>query len=215
MDYGFVLKGIIVGFSIAAPVGPMGALCISRSIVRGFLSGFISGLGAAVADALLAFIAVFGVTFISSFLVEQQLWIRLAGVAILSYLGMRILLTGPAENRVEQTGTEPRRENGTPAVYAGDFTSALFLALTNPISIITYTAVFAGFGLHQAAGKNIVAAQLVLGVFLGSALWWFLLSKGSGLLFRRAQGRGLKWVNRTAGAVILLFALLILVSLLS
>lgn len=213
MDYGFVLKGIIVGFSIAAPVGPMGALCISRSIARGFPSGFISGLGAAVADALLAFIAVFGLTFISSFLVEQQFWIRLAGVAILSYLGIRILLTGPAESKVE-TGTGTPGERGTTAAYAGDFTSALLLALTNPISIITYTAVFAGFGLHRAVGRSIVAAEVVLGVFVGSALWWFLLSKGSGILFRRAQGSLLKWVNRTAGGIILLFALLILASLL-
>ncbi len=188
----------------------MGALCISRSIMRGFFSGFISGLGAAFADALLAFIAVFGVSFVSSFLIEQQIWMRLAGAAILSYLGIRILLTGPAENCTEGDALK-----GTPSSYAKDFATALLLALTNPISIITYTAVFAGFGLHRTGGSDIVAAEVVLGVFVGSAIWWFLLSKGTGIMFRRAQGSLLKWIHRTAGGIILLFALSIVVSLLS
>ena len=92
------LQGLVLGFSIAAPVGPIGILCIRRTLAEGRASGFVSGLGAATADAVYGSIAAFGLTIISGILVEQKIWLGLLGGAFLCYLGVRTLLASPAQN---------------------------------------------------------------------------------------------------------------------
>src|SRR6478735_6371119 len=96
MDLGFFLKGLVLGFSIAAPVGPIGVLCIRRSLAEGRVVGFVSGLGAATADAFYGAVAAFGLTFISALLVSQQLWLRAIGGAFLCYLGVKTFLAPPS-----------------------------------------------------------------------------------------------------------------------
>ncbi|MBS1966520.1 MAG: LysE family transporter, partial [Chloroflexi bacterium SZAS-1] len=166
MDATLLLKGLLIGFSIAAPVGPIGALCIRRTLANGRAAGLVSGLGAATADAMYGCIAGFGLTFISSLLMSQQLWLKLIGGAFLCYLGIRTLLARPAAQAANASGV------GLFGAYASTF----FLTLTNPTTILSFLAVFAGLGLASAAGNYGAAALLVLGVFIGSALWWLLLS---------------------------------------
>jgi threonine/homoserine/homoserine lactone efflux protein len=197
MDLTFLLKGLAIGFSIAAPVGPIGLLCIRRTLAEGRLCGLVSGLGAATADATYGCVAGFGLTFISNFLVSQQTWLRLAGGAFLCYLGVRTLLAKPAEQAAPAAG------RGLAAAYA----STLFLTLTNPLTILSFAAIFAGLGLAGTRGSYASAGVLVLGVFTGSAAWWLLLSGGVGLLRDRFGTRALRWVNRISGAVITLFGL--------
>ena len=203
MDVNFLLRGLIIGFSIAAPVGPIGVLCIRRTLAEGRASGLVSGLGAATADAIYGCIAGFGLTFISSILVSQQMWLRLVGGGFLCYLGLRTFLAKPAEQAASAEG------NGLVGAYASTF----FLTLTNPMTILSFAAIFAGLGVASASGSYASAGVLVLGVFIGSALWWLILSGGVSLFQARFNPHGLWWVNRISGVIITGFGLLALLSL--
>ena len=196
----YFFKGLIIGFSIAAPVGPIGVLCIRRSLAEGMLKGFAAGLGAATADAAYGCIAGFGLTAISNFLVGQKLWLGLFGGAFLCYLGVRTFVAKPA--------TEAAGAKG--GGYFAAFLSTLALTLTNPATILSFIAVFAGFGLGTSAADYADASLLVLGVFLGSAAWWLLLSSGVGLLRSRVDDGWMRWVNRLSGAVLFAFGALAL-----
>ncbi len=200
------LRGLIFGISIAAPVGPIGILCIRRTLSNGRWTGFFSGLGAATADGLYGAAAAFGLTAVSGFLIGQQFWLRLIGGAFLVYLGVRTLLSKAAD-RAAQTA-----DRG--AGLAGAYLSTLLLTLTNPLTILSFTAVFAGLGLVNGAHSPADAARLAAGVFTGSALWWLILSSGVGLFRRQITGTGLTWVNRIAGGIIIFFGLTALFSLL-
>jgi threonine/homoserine/homoserine lactone efflux protein len=203
MDISFLLRGLIIGFSIAAPVGPIGVLCIRRTLAEGRASGFVSGLGAATADAVYGCIAGFGLTFISSILVSQQVWLRLIGGLFLCYLGLRTFLARPAEEAASAKG------RGLIGAYASTF----FLTLTNPMTILSFAAVFAGLGVGSASANYVSAGLLVLGVFLGSALWWLTLSGGVGLFRTKFGPQWLRWVNRVSGVIITGFGLIALLSL--
>jgi threonine/homoserine/homoserine lactone efflux protein len=204
VDVRLLLRGLVIGFSIAAPVGPIGVLCIRRTLADGRVFGLLSGLGAATADAIYGCIAGFGLTLVSDFLVDRQVWLRLVGGAFLLYLGVKTFLSKVAEGAASATGTG----------LAGAYASTLLLTLTNPMTILSFVGVFAGLGLAESDAVG--AGLTVLGVFLGSALWWLTLSGVVGLL-RERVGRGLlRWVNRISGAVIAgfgVFALLSLVAL--
>ncbi len=196
-----LLRGWLLGFAIAAPVGPIGVLCIRRTLSDGRLIGFLSGLGAATADMLYGAIAAFGVTAVQTLLVRQESWLRLVGGLFLVYLGVRTFLARPADGA--RVASAPR---GAISAYV----TTLGLTLTNPATILSFTLIFAGFRLGQAGGFA-AAAVLVLGVFLGSASWWILLSSGVGLLRERFKPSWMVWVNRLAGLLILGFGLVALV----
>jgi threonine/homoserine/homoserine lactone efflux protein len=197
------LQGLLIGFSIAAPVGPIGVLCIRRSLAYGRQLGFASGLGAATADAFYGAVAGFGLTFISGFLVAQQDWLRLVGGFFLLYLGLRTAVTRP-------TG-EALTDHAQPTLISAFF-STFLLTLTNPITILSFAAIFAGLGIAAEAGDYLQAVVLVLGVFLGSAAWWFLLSGTTGFFRDRITSTGLLWINRISGLIILGFGLVALTS---
>ena len=204
MNVTLLLRGIIIGFSIAAPVGPIGVLCIRRALAEGRAAGLVSGLGAATADALYGCIAGFGLTFISSLLIGQQMWIRLLGGLFLCYLGVKTLLAKPSEQptSVESSG------------LAGAYSSTFFLTLTNPMTILSFTAVFAGLEVGNVSGGYGSAATLVMGVFIGSSLWWLFLSGMAGAFRARFNARALRWVNGISGIIITVFGLAALSSLL-
>lgn len=203
MELALLVKGFIIGFSIAAPVGPIGVLCIRRTLAEGRMVGLLTGLGAATADAVYGSIAGFGLTFIAAFLVSQQIWLSLGGGLFLLYLGFKTLRTAPA-NRAATAN-----HNSLLSAYASTFG----LTLTNPATILSFTAIFAGLGLVNSAGTYISAVFLVGGVFAGSALWWLLLSGGVSLLRARFTPPWLYWVNRGSGLILSGFGLLILLNL--
>lgn len=202
MDVTFLLRGLAIGFSIAAPVGPIGVLCIRRTLAEGRARGLVSGLGAATADAIYGCIAGFGLTFVSNFFVSQQVWLHLAGGVFLCYLGLKTLLAKPAEQAALA------KQRGLVGAYASTF----FLTLTNPMTILSFAAIFAGLGLAGTSGNYVSAGVLVLGVFVGSALWWLVLSGGVGIFRARFDPRGLQWINRISGAIITGFGLFALLS---
>ena len=202
VDISFLLRGLIIGFSIAAPVGPIGVLCMRRTLTEGRISGLISGLGAATADAIYGCIAGFGLTFISSILISQRGWLQVVGGVFLCYLGLKTFLSRPAKGAASATG------NGLGSAYASTF----FLTLTNPMTILSFAAIFAGLGVASPGGNYISAGVLVLGVFIGSALWWLILSGGVGVFREKFNHHGLQWVNRISGAIITGFGLFALLS---
>jgi threonine/homoserine/homoserine lactone efflux protein len=230
MDWAFLPRGLLIGFSIAAPVGPIGVLCIRRTLADGRAVGFVSGLGAATADAAYGAIAGFGLTAISGVLIGGQAWLRLVGGLFLVYLGIRTLLARPAQapaaNRrdaeadhglhashgadVSGIGALDRPSSGRN--LAGAYATTLVLTLTNPMTILSFAAIFAGLGIAAARDYG-SAALLVAGVFTGSALWWFILSGIAATLRTRMGAGSLRWVNGVAGAVILTFGALALLSL--
>lgn len=203
MDVSFFLRGLLIGFSIAAVVGPIGMLCIQRSLQKGFLIGLVTGMGAATADGIYGSVAAFGLTAISTFLVGQQNWIRLLGGLFLLYLGIRAILTRPAEKAARAGGSS----------LAGLFVSTLLLTLTNPLTILSFATIFAGLGVGASGQNGLAAALVTLGVFTGSACWWLLLSGGVSLLRERLTARWLHWINRLAGIALLIFGVVALLSL--
>jgi threonine/homoserine/homoserine lactone efflux protein len=201
----FFAKGVMIGLAIAAPVGPIGVLCIRRSLSAGMRAGLVTGLGAAAADAVYGAVAGFGLTSVSVFLLDHQVAIRTLGGAALLVIALRILFAPPAAARQGLNGE---------ARLAGAFVSCFLLTLTNPTTILSFLAIFAGLGLAEWVRDYGAAAVLVLGVLLGSALWWLFLSGAVSLLRARLSAAALVWINRFSAAVILLFGLFALAPLL-
>lgn len=196
----FFLKGLLIGFSIAAPVGPIGLLCIQQTLSGGRVYGLLTGLGAAGADAVYGSIAGFGLSAAAGLLVGAREWIGLFGGVFLLWLGARTFLAPPPERAAEASGRG----------LAGAFFSTFILTLTNPMTILSFTAVFAGLGIAGSAGDHVSSLALVAGVFLGSAAWWLLLSGGVALLGRTVTPRALRLTNRLSGAVIAAFGIVAL-----
>jgi threonine/homoserine/homoserine lactone efflux protein len=203
MDMSYFARGLAIGFAIAAPVGAIGLLCIRRTLAEGRLVGFVSGLGAATADAAYGAVAALGLTAVSAALVEHSDAVRLLGGAFLCYLGARTALASPvAESRSGST-------RGLASAYA----STLGLTLTNPSTILSFAAIFAGLGLGASGGGRGSAILMVTGVFLGSALWWLMLSGAVGFARRAVTPTRLRWINRLSGALLIGFGVLALLSL--
>ncbi|HUW19478.1 MAG TPA: LysE family transporter [Sedimentisphaerales bacterium] len=203
MDSSIFFKGIVVGFLVATPLGPIAVLCIQRTLNEGKIHGMVSGLGAATADALYGLIAAFGLTFVSNFLVKEQLWLRVGGGILLCYMGGRIFLSRPVQ----------RAASGNGASYTNNYISTFLLTLANPGTFIAFAAMFAGFGLVQANGHYASAGLLVAGVFVGSEIWWLILSSVAATFLQRLGYGKLSWLNKIAGIVIAGFGLFVLLSL--
>ena len=202
MESELFIKGFIIGFSIAAPVGPIGILCIQRTLSQGNIQGLVTGLGAATADAIYGFIAAFGLTFISNFLVEQSVWFRLIGGLFLCYLGIKAFLSKPQD---------PMLFVGNRTIFS-DYGTTFFLTLTNPMTILFFAGVFAGLGLVNESIAYTSAGLMVIGVFIGSGTWWLLLSGATSILRSKINDQKLAWINKISGVVILVFGVAALLS---
>jgi len=186
-----LLRGLIAGLIIAAPVGPVNVLCISTTLMKGRRAGLSSGLGAAVADALYGSVAGFGISLVIQFLIREQFWIRLFGGVLLVLIGISYYL-------------KPRVKLAPPALPEGHhshFVSAFLLTLTNPTTILSFLAVLAGLGMSQARASWLTLV-LVGGIFCGSLLWWVVLVTVVDRLRGRFNDRAMMWMNRIAGVAI-------------
>ena len=187
-----LLKGIAIGIIIAVPVGPVGVMCVRRTIFASKLAGFVSGVGAATADAIFACIAAFGLTFISDWLIGYQQEFRIAGGAYLLWIGGSALFASQEITPRSRRHAEFR-----------DFISTFGLTLTNPITVIAFLAIFSAILPGEEATLD-RAAILVLGVWLGSLVWWLALSFGLSSLFHSFGPRQLRWINRGSGTILFL-----------
>ncbi len=197
IDLSFFLKGMILGFSIAAPVGPVGILCIRRTLEFGKLSGFFSGLGAAVADTFYACIAAFGLAFISNLLVAEQFWLRLVGGLFLICVGLKTFFA-----KVNDKTKKVSHKS-----ILNDFISTFLLTLSNLMNIVVFLAVFAALGLSTVDNTYFEAGSLVLGVFLGASIWCLIFSEGVTLFRRKLTKKVMRWINSISGLIIIGFGI--------
>lgn len=194
------LRAILIGISIAAPVGPIGVLCIRRTLSNGKLAGFLSGMGAATADMVYGAIAAFGLTVLTNLLVKNAFWLQLIGGLFLLYLGIKTFLEKPADRAAQA------KQGG----YFSMYLSTFFLTITNPITILSFAAIFAGTMIGRNIGSPLM---MVAGVFTGSASWWLALSFGIGLMRDRVNQIHMTWINRISGMIIILFGFFALLNL--
>lgn len=184
------LHGLLIGIAIAAPVGPIGLLCIRRTLTGGMRIGIASGLGAACADTFYGVIAAFGLTWLSDLFFQYNSLLSLMSGACLICIGIAIFF-----NR----SREPvQQEQGLPH---GAFASTFFLTLTNPMTIIAFTAIFSAFGIFEEQTTRLTNILLVLGVFIGSIGWWLALSGSISLLRHKVNFEFLQWINRISGGI--------------
>jgi len=198
MDLSFFFKGLLIGASVSAPVGPIGLLCINRSLTEGRVRGFVAGLGAATADMVFCIIAGFGFTFVSRFLEEQALWVSFIGACGLLFLGLRIFFSKPEEKSSTATGGD----------LAHIYLSTFALTLINPVTILFFVAVFTSLGVTLSREDYPSLILLIVGVVAGAVLWWFVLTGCVSLLHRRLTEKTLRWVNRTSGTIVMALGLL-------
>lgn len=198
----FFVKGLAIGFSLAVPVGPIALLCIRRTLTKGPASGLASGMGAAVADGLFGVVAGFGVAFIENFLFHHSLALRILGGVVLCYAGVKVFFSIPPENSADTS------ENG----LMRDFVSSLVLTVTNPLTAVTFAAIFAAAGVGGRDGSYLMTAIMVTGVCCASALWWLLLCGVVSVFHGRMNPRGIQIINRFSGTLIAAFGLIVLVS---
>jgi threonine/homoserine/homoserine lactone efflux protein len=216
LDTSLFFRGLLIGFAIAAPVGPVGVICIRRSLAYGRASGFASGLGAATADAFYGSIAAFGLAVVLNLLLGQRLTFQLMGGFFLIYLGVRTILEKPTTLAIIPEispirGAPPIHRSLSWHALGQDYISTFLLTLTNPMTILSFAAVFAGLGATTVPGGGIL---VVVGVFTGSALWWLALSLVTGHFHGRLAGTGvLLWINRISGGIILIYGLVALIAL--
>lgn len=195
------LKGLGIGVAIAAPVGPVGVLCLRRSLAQGWVMGMVSGLGAATADALYGVAAALGASWISQLFLGHQSWLGLFGGGFICFLGLKTFLARPADQQ-ERIGV---------ADIVNAWVSTFFLTLTNPLTVIAFVTIFAGMGLgHATSHSGYLTALLVIGVFAGSVLWWAVLATLAGFARKGVNLRILVWINRGTGVLLVLMGMALL-----
>jgi len=187
-------KGLILGFSIAAPLGPIGLMCIKRTLQGGRLSGIFSGLGAASADALYGSLAAFGLAALFQKISWVQTWTQILGSAFIIYLGVKFVLEKAGANTESEVNAAGRGR-----IYLTTF----LLTMSNPITIFAFLGMFAGAGVTT----SISAILVVTGIFSGSMLWWIVLAFATHWLGKRLNSTVLLWVNRAAGIALVGFGL--------
>jgi threonine/homoserine/homoserine lactone efflux protein len=202
MDILLLFKGMIIGITIAAPIGPIGLLCVRRTLVSGRLSGFVSGLGVATADGVYGAVAAFGITSVSNILVGQQLWVRLIGGLFLLFLGIKTLLSKPSEKATPEKKSQ----------MLGNYFSMFLITITNPLTILYFALIFAGLGLGSSNTNYISAVLMVVGVISGSVLWWFILSRVVSHFRPIFNIKRMKIINWISGSVIIILAVIALFS---
>ena len=194
-----LIKGFAVGVAIAAPVGPVALLCIQRALTGGWMSGLASGLGAAAADTLYGSIAAFSLSLIENFLMAHRYSIAIGGGILLCLLGLRILMMKPPQI--------PERPNTSAAGLVGIFLGTFMLTLANPTTVLSFIAIFAAINISAASGDYGAAGILVLGVFIGAALWWLCLALGVGVIRHRVDEPVLRWIARGSAGLVIAFGI--------
>jgi threonine/homoserine/homoserine lactone efflux protein len=190
-----LLEGIAIGFVFAMPVGPIGILCIQRTLTEGHPQGFVIGLSGASADILYALVAAFGITLISNFVTGFQHWFQLAGGVLLLILGFSIFRSQPSVR------TASKKFNG----HTKTFFSTFLLALTNPMTLFAFATVFSAVKSRQLGNDQTLLPIIVAGVFLGSLSWFSLLISLTGFFKKNIASGGMTIVHRIAGCLLMSF----------
>ena len=195
LDPGLFIQGMIIGLTLAVPVGPISLVCIHRTVANGRLHGIISGLGVATADSFYAAVVFFGLTAVSGLIIGHQSLFRLMAGIVFIFIGIRVFRSIPAAVSPGD-GQEP---------YLGDYLSLLAITIVNPLTIIFFITILPGFGVVAQGTTLIAAVPFVAGVFLGSVVWWIILCGSVGSVRSRLSTGNLRQINRISGILIACF----------
>jgi len=198
------IKGIIIGLLVSAPLGPIGIMCIQRTLNRGYMAGFVSGLGAAAADTIFAVIASFGLTIIINFIEEKHIYFQILGGIFVLYTGYRIFNTNPVK--------QLRLQRLSKARLSQDFASVFLLTISNPMAILLFIAIMAALKVANGLLSLFELSILIAGVVGGAILWWFVLASIANRFRKRIRLKSIWWLNKITGSVVFLFGLVVIFS---
>jgi threonine/homoserine/homoserine lactone efflux protein len=204
-----LLAGLLIGFSVAMPIGPIAILCIQRTLLRGQLSGILTGLGVSCADAVYGSVSAFGLSFVYNFIERQQLLIRVLGALLLLFIGIKTLLT---KEFTSPTLNVPVKANDYKMSLFKSFSSAFFITLTNPLTLFLFTGILSWLNIDIDQETAFNSISLVFGIFLGSLAWFLILSSIISIFKNKFSFSYLKWLNIISGLAIIIFSGLILIS---
>lgn len=196
-----LIKGFIVGIGASVPLGPLGVLCVQKTLSKGRNSGFITGLGAAISDTFFAAIAVMGLAYIQHFVNSYENYVLLIGGLVVMLIGVKVFFTNPVK--------QIRMPKGSSKKHLTDFFYAIAMTITNPGSAFLILGMFAFVGLEINSGSagRIISATLG-GVFLGASFWWYILSTSISTFRNRFRLRQLFMINRISGIIIMALGLI-------
>ncbi len=189
-----IIRGIIIGLTASIPLGPIGVLCIQRTLSKNHKSGFVSGLGSATADLVFASVAFFSLSVVLSFIESHMMIIKAIGGVCVVLVGAKLLFTNPV--------VQIRRNRAGQSNLWQDYLSLFLITIANPAFIVIFVALFAAFGISSADISLLDSIPLIGGVFVGAALWWFTLTFAVNLVRKKFRPRHILWMNRISGAVI-------------
>ncbi|MEI7524628.1 MAG: LysE family transporter [Mariniphaga sp.] len=191
-------EGFMIGMAVSIPLGPLGMLCIKRTVNKNWKSGFLSGLGIAASDAIYAIIAGFSLTIIIDFINSYEIYFKILGASMVIFLGLYIFLSNPAKEiqKFKQKGTS----------YLQDFLTAFLLTVTNPLSVFVFIAIFTSYSLVLQPSHPIEALMIVGGIFSGGATWWFIITGLAFLFKHKLTIDTLWWANKIIGLGVILIA---------
>jgi threonine/homoserine/homoserine lactone efflux protein len=201
-----IIKGVVLGYVASIPLGPIGVICIQRTLSKGKLSGFISGLGAATADTFLAIIAGLGLSFIIDFITEFNIIFKLIGGLVVIYIGVRIFFKSP----IRQFRERKLRKSSLHT----DYLSVLGLTLSNPLVVFLFIAIFTSLNFIRELSGFLSIVGAFGGVFVGASLWWLTLTSFVNIYRDKIRLKNLWWLNKITGVAIALFGLAALISIL-
>lgn len=200
MNVVLFVKGLLSGLFLSIPTGPMGILCIRRSISKGRWYGFISGLGIATADVIYSYLALSGLAFLDPLLNQYRVLVQIVVGCLVCYLGMYVYYSKPMQRVTSASATD----------FFNSYISALALTLSNPFIIFVFTLIFTTLRIEIENPRSMEAAIVVAGIFIGSSLWWLILSNIAHTLRSRITIDLLERLNRIAGFAIVIFGFAIL-----
>ena len=195
MDVSLFIQGIIIGLTLAAPVGPLALICIQRTVTEGRLHGIFSGIGVATADSFYAAVTFLGLTVISGLIIAQQYLFRFLAGVVLILIGIRVFLSIPS-------AISAKTEHET---YLKDYLSMVALAIANPLTLVFFLVILPGYGVVIHGTSFLSAAEFVAGVFFGSTVWWVVLCGSIGSVRSRISAENLGRINRVSGLLISCF----------
>lgn len=188
------IHGIIIGLLASIPLGPIGILCIQRTINKKLLSGFFSGLGAASADTIFAMISLFFYTYVIGYIERHMQLIKIIGGVLIIAIGIKLFLT--------KTNSSIKRNRQSNSALVKDFFSIFALTISNPAYILVFFGWFAAFKIGDYDFTIFTHTLMIIGVFIGAAIWWGILTFSVNILRKKFTIRHIYYINKVAGIII-------------
>ena len=195
-----IVKALLVGFVAGIPIGPVGILCIQKTLNKGMWNGFATGLGSAIMEIIYAAVALFSMAFVAEFIQANRDWVMIIGGLVIIFVGISTFFKNPVD-----------RLKGAHIETSGRFTDSLqgfLLTLSNPGALVIMLSLFAFAGIDpEAFDTKYTMGIMIFAVFIGESTWWLVLSSGVNHFRKKFSLRGLLLLNRISGSIIAVLGL--------